>query len=115
MPVMDQRLALGAGAPHIAPPGPPPAKAPQTPPPPSPLPPRPKGASSQQSAGGCRWRPELRSPPPRACLIAMFGLATATSVSGTAYRMMPLITATHALWQQRRQVFLHQINRASQH
>ena len=85
---MDQRLALGACTPQIAPPGPRPptnppglppaprAKAPQTPPPiapprtpvPSPPPPPPWGPPANSwfcgGGGGGSWRPQPRSRPP---------------------------------------------------
>ena len=71
---MDQRLALGACTPQIAPPGPPSPNQPsRTPPllgkspprsPHSLAPPPPQGASYQRLVGGGSWRPEPRGPPP---------------------------------------------------
>ena len=70
---MDQRLALGACAPQIAPLGPPTPPQPTLPyppppppgqPPPAPPPPPPKGASGQRLVGGYLASRTEESPPP---------------------------------------------------
>ena len=71
-PVMDQRLALGACTPEVAPPqanvpqNPPPplSPLPEIPPPKLPPPPPPRGLRLTVSGGGGSWLPEPSSRPP---------------------------------------------------